>query len=555
VVSALAKLFSFLQEGRLRKQTKIDKRQVGFREGVGTREGIAALASVIESCEKEKKALLGAFVDFSKAFDRVPRQRMLERLREEGVEEQDIHMVHAMYASVRARVDGSQTDIEEGARVKQGEPLSPLLFLLYINDLHKWVEKGIESSDRQQGREGGSEGGEAVLLADFLLSSIGYTDDLVLLSHSRKDLQRKIDRLDRYCREQGLLVNLKKTKIMTLSSQGAGEEGEVTFDGRVVEWVNEYKYLECMFYKERNLKMSVDARLQSAAKALGSLQGLLSSLGPLPAYTKVQLFRSVWLPVATYSLEALPLRKQDIDTLTALQLRFVRWAFRLPHNSFTSPSLFSIGLSSMLCIMQSRVASFLSSLHLQKRDLPKAVLCTYRGGLCPSFRASINKLLPKETAKLLSLSEAEARSVWSLQYEDMRQREWKTERALVGNRLKREMAVQTEGEWLKGWAAENEDDNSYPRRNPSLYPPNAACTAFQKAHPSRERFAKLFLSMHPTNPFRKEGVGAVLSALALSSGRHFHHAPFAQSRGGGSMPWRGAGKIVCALSGSRQTTG
>uniref|UniRef100_A0A0G4HHX3 Uncharacterized protein n=1 Tax=Chromera velia CCMP2878 TaxID=1169474 RepID=A0A0G4HHX3_9ALVE len=37
--------------------------------------------------------------------------------------------------------------------------------------------------------------------------------------------------------------------------------------------------------------MSVDARLQSAAKALGSLQGLLSSLGPLPAPTKVQLFR------------------------------------------------------------------------------------------------------------------------------------------------------------------------------------------------------------------------------------------------------------------------
>uniref|UniRef100_A0A0G4HY43 Reverse transcriptase domain-containing protein n=1 Tax=Chromera velia CCMP2878 TaxID=1169474 RepID=A0A0G4HY43_9ALVE len=69
----LAKLFALLMDERLREQTSLNNRQLGFRKGVGTREAIAALAGLVASSKARKLPLLAAFVDFSKAFDKVPR--------------------------------------------------------------------------------------------------------------------------------------------------------------------------------------------------------------------------------------------------------------------------------------------------------------------------------------------------------------------------------------------------------------------------------------------------------------------------------------------------
>uniref|UniRef100_A0A0G4H8A0 Reverse transcriptase domain-containing protein n=1 Tax=Chromera velia CCMP2878 TaxID=1169474 RepID=A0A0G4H8A0_9ALVE len=140
---------------RLREQTSLDNCQLGFRKGVGTRKAIAALAGLIASSKALKLPLLAAFVDFSKAFDKVPRGLLLRRLREEGVSECDVLMVHAMYFDVWARVDGADREIQEGAGVKQpeGDPLSPLLFFLFINNLHRHIRLSAHREDEVGGEE------------------------------------------------------------------------------------------------------------------------------------------------------------------------------------------------------------------------------------------------------------------------------------------------------------------------------------------------------------------------------------------------------------------
>uniref|UniRef100_A0A0K6SAR4 Reverse transcriptase domain-containing protein n=1 Tax=Chromera velia CCMP2878 TaxID=1169474 RepID=A0A0K6SAR4_9ALVE len=154
----LTKLFALLMDKRLREQTSLDNRQLGFKKGVGTREAIVALVGLVASSKARKLPLLAAFVDFSKAFDKVPRGLLLRRLREEGVSEYDVLMVHAMYFDVWARVDGADREIQEGAGVKQGDLLSPLLFFLFINNLYRHIRLSAHREDKLEGEESEKDG-------------------------------------------------------------------------------------------------------------------------------------------------------------------------------------------------------------------------------------------------------------------------------------------------------------------------------------------------------------------------------------------------------------
>mmetsp|Transcript_30446 Transcript_30446/g.59826 ORF Transcript_30446/g.59826 Transcript_30446/m.59826 type:complete len:226 (-) Transcript_30446:260-937(-) len=47
VVNPFAKLFGLLMDDRIRQQARFDDRQIGFRKGVGTREGIGAVVGLV----------------------------------------------------------------------------------------------------------------------------------------------------------------------------------------------------------------------------------------------------------------------------------------------------------------------------------------------------------------------------------------------------------------------------------------------------------------------------------------------------------------------------
>ena len=90
--------------------------------------------------------------------------------------------------------------------VKQGEPLSPSLFNIYINDL-----SNILNSDELS---------DSPYLGDKACSHLLWADDLFLLSITASELQDKLDILAKFCKDWGLSVNIKKTKVIMFSRGG-----------------------------------------------------------------------------------------------------------------------------------------------------------------------------------------------------------------------------------------------------------------------------------------------------------------------------------------------
>ena len=84
--------------------------------------------------------------------------------------------------------------------VRQGCILSPMLFNLYLNEILFLLD--WEDTD------------SITLPNGSKLNCLLYADDLVLVSHLAKGLQKALSILAKYCNEWMLSVNPKKTKVV-----------------------------------------------------------------------------------------------------------------------------------------------------------------------------------------------------------------------------------------------------------------------------------------------------------------------------------------------------
>ena len=114
--------------------------------------------------------------------------------------------------------------------MKQGCPLSPTPFGIYIDELETFLHEHTQETD-------------GCLLHLVLL----FVDDIVLLSSSPKGLQRQLDVLALFCELRKLTVNMNKTKVMIFNGVKKTSYLRFLFKGEEVEITDTYTYLRVQF--------------------------------------------------------------------------------------------------------------------------------------------------------------------------------------------------------------------------------------------------------------------------------------------------------------------
>jgi len=204
--------------------------------------------------------------------------------------------LRSMYAEVRAQVatpNGLTDPFTCSLGVKQGCPLSPLLFGLYIDRLEHLLNAC---------------GGAPPTLHGTPVPMLLYADDLLIISTTPEGLQSQLDSLQRFCISSELEVNLAKTQIVVNEggrrrTTGGPPTTTWRLGGEPVSVVKQYKYLGLVFDNSQGFLKCMERLAGSGEKALHAMYARCQELQlDIPSLV-CSLFDSLVRPVLSYGCE------------------------------------------------------------------------------------------------------------------------------------------------------------------------------------------------------------------------------------------------------------
>jgi len=196
VVKLLERMISARLYEMAENQKWLNNEQAGFRKGRSCEDQIIKLIQNISDGFQSKpmKRTVMALLDYSKAYDRTWKERLLSKLHDYGTPRQMTRWIEAFLRTRTAEVVINGTRSKR-VRMKQGLPqgsvLSPLLFILFINDITKDIPADVESP----------------LFADD--ASLYATHEKLEVAEER--LQVAVSAVERWSTDNKLDLNIKKS--------------------------------------------------------------------------------------------------------------------------------------------------------------------------------------------------------------------------------------------------------------------------------------------------------------------------------------------------------
>ena len=148
-------------------------------EGKGTVNAIFILRTIIERALEVNKDLYLCFVDYTKAFEKVKHEEIINILENLNMDGKDPRIIKNLYwkQTATVRMDNEVSNFQQIKRgVQQSCVLSPDLFSLYSEMIMRHLE-----------------GTPGIQIGGHNINNLRYTDDTVLIAETEEDLQELLD--------------------------------------------------------------------------------------------------------------------------------------------------------------------------------------------------------------------------------------------------------------------------------------------------------------------------------------------------------------------------
>lgn len=180
--------------------------QKGFLPHDGVFENNYVLDNIMRNFKTYKQDLFFASLDISNAFGSLPHWVIFEALRHASAGEEFIDIIKNIYweAETRFRItQGHSTPRVAATGVRQGDPLSGVIFILAINFVLKKIQREGSARDPSMRR-----------LFHHILA---YADDILLIARSAGDLQALLNLINLLVWKIGVRFNPRKCSTLHYS--------------------------------------------------------------------------------------------------------------------------------------------------------------------------------------------------------------------------------------------------------------------------------------------------------------------------------------------------
>jgi len=179
--------------------------QFGFKSGHSTTLCTAVYIETVDYYVSRNTDVFSCLLDASKAFDKVHFGKLFRLLIKRNMPMLVIRLLLDSYTRQKMCVSWNTCksryfDVENG--VKQGGVLSPILFIVYIDELIVLLSKS----------------GLGCHIGPHFVGALGYADDLTLISPSLRALNTMLTICHNFAQEYNITFNSSKTKCINFGS-------------------------------------------------------------------------------------------------------------------------------------------------------------------------------------------------------------------------------------------------------------------------------------------------------------------------------------------------
>ena len=319
-----------------------------------------------------KRSTYTCFIDAKKVFDRVNHSCLWYKLYNYGIQGKMLSAIQSLYTKGKmmscVRINNMITDyFDVTCSVKQGDPVSPTLFALYVNDLIDVLndnDKGVNCGNRS-------------------VSALFYADDIVVMSESAQGLQCQLDIISDWCNKWRMELNQSKTKVIHFRPRSVPETRHNFKCGNLdINNCKKYKYLGLFFNEYMDEGEIVKDVAKYATRALGGMISKYKQTGGNLYETYNTFYESCIQPVMLYGAGVWGIR--EFSKLNVIQNKACKYFLGVPKTTSNVASRGEMGWLTVQAKQEIEVIRLWC--RLEKMDKDRLTYNVHKWSLSMSLR-------------------------------------------------------------------------------------------------------------------------------------------------------------------------
>ena len=299
VSPVISKIFEYSVCSKLDKYFCTSDLQFGFKKKMSCSHAIYSLRTTVDHFVNGGSTVNLCAMDLSKAFDRVNHYCLFVKLLKRGIPRQFVLLFECWYCKTFIHVrwqDAISDRVRLKSGVRQGGVLSPIFFILYVDDLI------LQLQSQNMGCH----------IRGLFLGAIMYADDLILLSASVVELQLMVSLCQVELDNIDMIINTSKTVCMRIGPKFNVQCCNITLNNNQLLWVTVLRYLGVFVQSCKIFRLSFyDARKRFYIAA----NSIFSKVGKDNIAVVLSLVSSFCTPLFLYGSETVYLNKTERSKL------------------------------------------------------------------------------------------------------------------------------------------------------------------------------------------------------------------------------------------------